>query len=259
MRRYILAALVALLALVPASASAQTGPVITFFKSPLPIVGSQLSDSTLKPQVRLKDGWTVTSPNGIANAFVDYSPNTTGVPSQIWSYPPSGQPGGADKVTGKFQWSQEANFTQRSSVLLGRGTDEQGNTGPFYSIAMDTWLFNSNSASYSAGWQTSTCKCYTSGQILYSTKAGATASFQVSNSRLASFVSDTGPDRGVAALTINGHTTDVSLGVGSRKVNRIIVWNSGYLKSANTYTLTVRVISGRVDVEGFITQFTGTG
>lgn len=69
-----------------------------------------------------------------------------------------------------------------------------------------------------------------------------------------SFVSDTGPTRGEVALSINGHTKDVNLGVGSVKVNRVIVWNSGYLDTRKSYTLTVTVVSGRVDVEAFITN-----
>ena len=56
------------------------------------------------------------------------------------------------------------------------------------------------------------------------------------------------------ALKVNGQTVkDVNLSGGS-KVNRVIVWNSGYLNVNNSYTLTVKVVSGRVDVEGFITN-----
>ena len=90
---------------------------------------------------------------------------------------------------------------------------------------------------------------------LYSAKAGATATYQFSGSRLVSFVSDTGPSRGEVALSINGGAfKDVKLSGGSSTVNRVVVWNSGFLNDNDSYTLTVKVVSGRVDVEGFITN-----
>ena len=46
-------------------------------------------------------------------------------------------------------------------------------------------------------------------------------------------------------MTINGHTKDVNLGVGSKKVNRVIVWNSGYLNTSMSYMVTVKVVSSR--------------
>jgi hypothetical protein len=237
------------------SASAQTNPTFTFFKTALPVVGTQLSDSTLAPFISLKDGWTISSPYGISGAQVFYCPasacDCSVQPSQgtcpaIWSGD------GADTVTGKYQWSQQVGGDNVN--LLGFAVDHR----------LDTWsnstnispsLSDSGSAAYSPGWRASFCRCYTSGQILYSSTPGATATFQVSSpdDSLVSFVSDTGPTRGKAALTINGHTTDVNLKAGTTNGNRMIVWNSGYLKfPGNTYTLTVKVISGRVDVEGFI-------
>ena len=70
-----------------------------------------------------------------------------------------------------------------------------------------------------------------------------------------SFVSDTGPSRGEVALSINGGAfKDVKLSGGSSTVNRVVVWNSGFLNDNDSYTLTVKVVSGRVDVEGFITN-----
>lgn len=237
------------------SASAQTSLTITFFKSALPVVGTQLSDATLTPFISLKDGWTMSSPYGISGAEVFYCPasacDCSDEPSQgtcpmIWGSE------GVDTVTGKYQWSQQVGGDNVN--LLGFAVDHHGNTLS-NSTNISPSLSDSGSATYSPGWRASFCKCYTSGQILYSSTPGATATFQVNSpdDSLVSFVSDTGPTRGKAALTINGHTTDVNLKAGTTNGNRVIVWNSGYLKyPGNTYIVTVKVISGRVDVEGFI-------
>lgn len=223
---------------------APTAPTVNFFASPLPAVGTTLSNSTDTPSISLKDGWTMSSSHGIASAYVDFYNGSSS--KQVWSYS-----GGADTVTGKYQWSQQiGNFTE----LDGSATDELGNTGS-NSTYISPGLSDSGGASYGPGWQTSKCNCYTDGQILYSTKAGATATYQFSGSRLVSFVSDTGPSRGKVALSINGGAfKDVKLSGGSSTVNRVIVWNSGYLNDNDSYTLTVKVVSGRVDVEGFITN-----
>jgi hypothetical protein len=166
----------------------------------------------------------------------------------IWS-----DGGGADTLTGKYQWSQQI-VGEDNVNLLGFAVDQHGDTAS-NSTNISPSLSDSGSATYSPGWRARLCKCYTSGQILYSSTPGATAAFQVNSPdhSLVSFVSDTGPTRGKATLTINGHTTDVNLKAGTTNRNRLIVWNSGYLKyPGNTYTLTVKVISGRADVEGFI-------
>jgi hypothetical protein len=225
------------------SAHVKDAPTVNFFASPLPTVGTTLSNSTNTPSIHLKDGWRMSSPNGIASAYVDF--RSGGSTSQIWSYS-----GGADSVAGRYQWSQQIGTY---SDLEGSATDKLGNTGTNYAYISPT-LSDSGAASYSSGWKTSTCKCYTNDQILYSTKAGATATYHVSYSRLVSFVSDMGPSQGVVALKVNGQTVkDVKLTAAS-KVNRVIVWNSGYLNANDSYNLTVKVISGRVDVEGFITN-----
>ena len=141
---------------------------------------------------------------------------------------------------------------RRGSIRLGHR--QLGNTGS-NSTFIDPALSDSGAASYSPGWKTSNCKCYTDGQILYSTKAGATATFHVSYSRLVSFVSDTGPGPGrggAEAQWPDGQGREPVW--GSSTVNRVIVWNSGYLNPSDSYTLTVTVVSGRVDVEGFITN-----
>lgn len=265
-RRFAMAVSGVVLAFSGASAaSAQTGPVITFFGAPFPVVGAQ-SGRTDYSAVPLSDGWTVSSPNGIANADVQICDEFCY--QTLWTYPPGGKPGGADTVHGRAQWNQPIQNTSGndSAVLEGTATDELGNSSTNSTNTIYPRLRRSSNASYGPGWRTARSPSYIggwvngkpSGQIHYSAKPGATATFQVSGSSSyparVSFISDTGPAMGVVALSINGHTKDVSLRTGTANVSRVIVWNSGLLNLDEAYTLSVRVISGRVDVEGFITN-----
>ena len=259
-RRFTVAVFGVILALVPASASAQTSPItLKFFYSPLPVIGTQLSDSSFNPQVTLRDGWTVTSPNGIANASVEQCQGQADPPcNTVWNYT-----GGGDKASGKYQWTQQAG---PETDIDGTATDTLGNTAS-NSGGTDIYAGVSgySAASFSKGWHYSTCKCYTGGHILYSTTPGATATFVICGGQgdcqthdwtpMAAFVSDTGPGRGQVALSVTGLATHVvNLGVGSKKVNRVIVWDTPFLHPVfHAWKMTIKVISGRVDVNGFLT------
>lgn len=261
-RRLAVAVFGLVLALGSASAaSAQTSPItLNFFYSPLPVVGSQLSDSTLTPQVSLKDGWTVTSPNGIANASVEQCQGQGDPPcNTVWNYT-----GGGDKVSGQYQWSQSA--WNAVTDIDGSATDKLGNTtGGGGGDDIQANLYGYSAASFSKGWQFSTCKCYTGGHILYSTTPGATATFVICGGQgdcqthdwtpMAAFVSDTGPGRGKVAVSVTGLRTHVvNLGVGGVKQNRVVVWDTPFLHPVfHAWVMTVKVISGRVDVDGFLT------
>ena len=151
------------------AASAQTGPTITFFKSPLPVLGQTTGDSTPYLQVPVKDGWTLTSANGVAHGDVSYCQDTDC--SLIWyaNYP---SPGPA-KVTGKYQWV--ANLTTRVTGLTGEVFDQLSNRA----TSSDLSTFNgigSSQASYSGIWRSSYCTCYINHKNEYSTQPGATTS-----------------------------------------------------------------------------------
>jgi len=86
-----------------------------------------------------------------------------------------------------------------------------------------------------------------------STKVGASASYGFYG-RMVSLVSDKATSRGSVSLYIDGRfQKTVSLATSGVAVNRVIVWNSPYLKDGS-HILTLKVASGRVDVDAFITQ-----
>ena len=240
-----------LLAAVPAtsalaSKAPSTVPSITFFKSAIPIIGSSLSDSSLGPNVEVKDGWTITSPSGIANADTQYCDFQEDDCNIIWTF--AGGAYGPDSVTGKYQWWQ--GFTGEANNLVTYATDESGNSSSS-GVMVGGELWDSTSATYSAGWKVSKCQCFTDGSVRYSTTPGATATFNASGATMVSFVSEKASNRGTVALSINGgKATDVKL--TGATANRAVVWNSGYL--SGTSTLTVKVVSGRVDVDAFLIQ-----
>jgi hypothetical protein len=246
-----------LLAVAPATAAlASTGttssPTITFWAAPVPVIGSALSDASTTPNVEVKVGWTMTSPNGISHAHVnDCDPDGDYCPT-VWTYSGSGA---ATSVAGKFQSWQSAS---ESSYPDAYATDSEGNTSNSVT-GIGEFITDSGGATYSSGWKTSQCTCYTNGSILYSTTPRATATFDNADGfgGLVSFVSDTGSTRGEVAITFNGKTTDVSLHTSGATKNRVIVWNSGYISWDNYSNLTIKVISGRVDVEGIVGNYLG--
>jgi hypothetical protein len=87
-----------------------------------------------------------------------------------------------------------------------------------------------------------------------SSTVGATANLSFSG-QMVTLVSDKAPGRGSASLYIDGKfLKTVSLTTSGATVNRAIVWNSPYLSSNASHILTVKVSSGRVDIDAFIVQ-----
>jgi len=228
------------------SAAAQSGPVFTF-TAPRPVVGSQLSDSSFSPSIVIFDSWKVSTPNGISSASVQDVGGTCGG-CTVWTYS-----GGADKTAGSYTSS----FPTTNGIyqLDGQATDGLGNTISAESEAVWGGVRDSSGFIYSSGWRVSHCSCYTGGTIRYSTRPGATATTHVGHrSFLASFVSDeTG---GRVALTFGGHTTDVTLS-GAAEKNRVVVANIATPSGVPGRILTIKVLSGRVDVEAELQRCDG--
>lgn len=224
------------------SAAAQSGPAFTF-TPPRPVIGSQLSDSSQTPSVVIFDSWKVSTPNGISSASVQDVGGTCGG-CTVWTYS-----GGADKTAGSYTSSFPTN--NFSYGLGGQATDGLGNTTSAGSPeAIWGGVRDSSGLLYSSGWRVSHCSCYTGGEIRYSTKPGATASYHVGHHVYqVSFVSDmTG---GKVALTFGTRTYDITLSGASEK-NRVVVKNIATVPNGQVRYLTLKVLSGRVDVEGFV-------
>lgn len=192
----------------------------------------------------IKYGWTIYDPDGVCSASVKlYVPNSGW--RTVWSFKGSAT---TTRVSGKYRWNAQIATYQELSATA---TDCLGNTGSDYGYA-DASLYQEGSASYSAGWASGTCSCWSGGTAFKSSTAGAKAHFSFSG-RLVTLISDKGSSRGKAALYIDGVYKKTITLTSSTSVNRLLAWNSPYL-SSGTHVLTVKVVSGRIDIDAFVTQ-----
>lgn len=204
----------------------------------MPIVGSTLSDSSPTPSLAIKDGWTISDAGGICSASVQLNQTT------IWSHTGSTA---TTTVSAHNQWTHQIGTTDS---LPAAATDCQGNASSA-SDHVDPTLSQEGAATYSAGWKTGQCACWSGGTVLESSKVGATAKFSFSG-RLVTLISDKAPTRGKAALYVDGVYKKTVTLTSSIKANRLIAWNSGYLSANGSHILTVKAISGRIDIDAFL-------
>lgn len=217
-------------------------PAVNFFKSPLPIIGSTLSDSTANPYFPIKDGWSMYDPNGICSAYVQHYTSSTGWQT-IWTF--SGSPA-KTRASGKYQWNYEIGTYQE---LRASATDCLSNNTTAYDD-VDPSLSQEGDASYSAGWSTGHCACWSEGGVFKSSTVGAKANFSFTG-RLVTFISDAAPNRGRAALYIDGkYQTTITL-TSPTTMNRLLAWHSGYLTDTS-HVFTVKVVSGHIHVDAFL-------
>jgi hypothetical protein len=152
-------------------------------------------------------------------------------------------------VNGQSQWNARVGSYYSFSTY---GTDCLGNQSSGYASVSPS-MEQQGAANYGAGWSSGACTCWSGGSVMKSSTVGATADYHFYG-QMVSLVSDKATSRGSVSLYIDGKfQKTVSLRTASGTVNRVIVWNSPYLTNA-THVLTMKVASGRVDVDGFITQ-----
>jgi hypothetical protein len=241
---------VAALSVMAGPASADTnGPAVKYFKSPIPTVGSILSDSSGSPSVQMKDGWAVNDGDGICSAYTQLYNGSTGSWSTVWNAPSTGR-----SVTSLI------NNTWTGSVKVGTysyletyASDCLGNTSDQWAY-IEPSLAQEGAASYGAGWATASGAIWSGGGVMTSSRIGATATYTFNSSSMVSLVSDYASNRGKVSLSVDGQPAQtVSLNHATK--NRVIVWKSPYLNQSGTHLLTVKVVSGRVDIDGFLTTY----
>jgi hypothetical protein len=226
-----------------------TGPAFKFFQAPIPTVGSVLSDSSGSPYVTEKDGWAVNDGDGICSpTYMNLYDGDTGTTTQVWNAPSTGRTVTSlinNAYTGAFHVNGYSEFE-------GHATDCLGNTSSAYDY-IDPTLAQQGAASYGAGWSTSQGAVFSGGSVMYSTKVGATATY-TGYGPLISLVSEQASNRGKVSISVDGQpATTVTLTKSATK-NRVIVWNSKYLSTSGTHLVTLKVVSGRVDIDGFLQQ-----
>jgi hypothetical protein len=229
----------------PASADT-AGPATKYFTAPLPVLGGLLSDSSGTPSYSVKDGWAVNDGDGICSAHTDLYRSGSGT-TTVWNASSTGK--SVTSLTGnKYQWTTTVGGYD---YLQTFASDCLGNKSSGYDYG-ESSLAQEGAWSYGPGWSTSSGAIWSGGSVMKSSTAGAKATYTFSG-RLVSFVSDKASNRGKVSLSVDGGTATTVTLTSSTAVNRVIAWNSTYL-SSGSHLLTVKVVSGRVDIDAFLTQ-----
>jgi hypothetical protein len=230
---------------VASPASADTvGPATKYFKSPLPVVGSILSDSSGTASFSVKDGWSVNDGDGICSASTTLYQSNVGY-TNVWNYSGSRS---VKTVSSNYTWTERIGWYGQLSTTA---TDCLGNTATSYEYIEPT-LAQEGAASFGAGWSTSAGAIWSGGSVFQSSKAGASATYSFSG-RLVSLISDKASNRGKVSLSVDGGAA-TTVNLKGSTLNRVIVWNSKYLSTSGSHLLTIKVVSGRVDIDAFLTQ-----
>ena len=110
-------------------------------------------------------------------------------------------------------------------------------------------VYQEGSATYSPGWTTSNCACFSGGSNEHNAKVGATASFKYRGYGVG-FVTEKAPNRGTASIYLDG-VLKMTLNNRTSNVSSIIGFST-YSNSYATHTLKIVVKSGRIDVDAFL-------
>jgi len=230
-------------AALPAAAVDTTPPQVNLLGVQF-LNGTLLSDSSDNPSLPYRYVWSVYEPGGICSqslAFYNYNTHSYSSGQQI-------------------RQSANGNFFIRLNQHMGQSFDFRlvvqdcaGHTTTQYGYIDGNTLYQEGSATLSPGWTTSTCLCWSAGNVVWNTHANAQASFSFTGSSVA-WITDTASNRGSANIYIDGKfQTMVNLqGDG---INRIV----GYQKrfpSNGSHTLTIVVVGTpnhpRVDIDAFV-------
>jgi hypothetical protein len=230
----------------PARADA-LGPSVTFFQAPIPIIGSVLSDSSGTPSISMKDGWTVFDSDGICSATVQVYSSVGGW-STIATFAGNAS---TTKYVGHYGFTIRPGGYAEPYITA---TDCLGNTSTNWDY-VEPSLAQEGAASYSAGWTTSNCLCFSGGATEESSTVGKTANYAFSSTHMVSLVSEKASNRGSVSIYVDGTFQKTVSLYSATSINRVVVWNSKYLNASGSHTLTLKVASGRVDIDAFITSY----
>jgi len=103
---------------------------------------------------------------------------------------------------------------------------------------------------YSSGWSSQSSSAFSGGSTKYSSKAGATATFKMSGRSFA-WVSYRASNRGKAKVYVDGHLKATISLKSSATAARYIPYAITF-STSGTHTIKIVVVSGRVDVDGFV-------
>lgn len=226
----------------PAMAVDEQAPQVNF-KGVQYIANTMLSDSTSSPSLPVRVVWGKYDPSGICSGY-----------ARLYNYD-----------TGRYTYPAFSPYRDSVRVNLKGGVDYQlmlylqdcaGNASYYYDYVGLGSLHQETETALSAGWTTSTCLCWSGGNVFWNTRTGAKASFTF-NGRSVAWITDRADNRGTANVYLDGRFV-AAVNLQGAGVNRIV----GYQKrfgSSGTHTLDI-VVAGtpghpRVDIDAFLVSY----
>jgi len=113
--------------------------------------------------------------------------------------------------------------------------------------------YQEGQATFTAGWNSSSCLCFSGGTARWSKAAGASVVFQF-NGRNVSFVSARGPERGAFLVYVDGAFRRKISNYAASRQSAVVVWSRDF-ETSSPHTLRIVVVGtsghSRVDVDAF--------
>jgi len=116
-------------------------------------------------------------------------------------------------------------------------------------------LTQETAATFSPGWSTSHCACWSGGAVVRSSQVGARATWVFDSWKPSiALVSDQGPTRGTADIYVDGIKVGSIIGYSRTTVNMVVAWSRVFADGNFAHTLDVVVTQGRVDIDAFLSS-----
>lgn len=229
-------------------ASAAAAPQITIVPGGSFQTGSTQQAVGLDHVVPYTAKWTVSAPAGICGetARVDDGYGTT-----LASIDDHTAPFPTQLSYRSYPWGAYSNGDAPPNLVV-TVTDCAGNSDTA-SVNLAVRSDEEDQATFSAGWVTGTCDCWSLRSARKSTGAGQTATYTSTFNGIA-LLSDRGPGRGTADIYLDGKFIRSLNAAAPTATNRLIIWQTHFATKAR-HTLQVRVTSGRFDVDAFLTTY----
>jgi hypothetical protein len=220
----------------PAQA-ADTGPQVTP-DAALHLSPGTVSNTSDYPKVKVFAKWRQFDTSGISSEY-----------GYVYSYDRFGNQVDYIYFSGvrtKISFSSQVGGWAELYLYATNGNGVQSSTSQYYSAP---GLVQENAATYNAGWTTGSCLCWSGGAILKSNAAGQTATYKFYGNQVG-LLSEKRPGGGTAELFLDG--TKVASFNSAGDVPLLVV-PAKYRARYAQHTLQVKVTSGRIDVDGFVT------
>ena len=202
-------------------------------------IGSTLSDSTSFSTLNVAAKWRQSSAEGICSETGGAYQSGVGYLDQ-WS---------SIRTFDAFPERADSQVEMRVSP-----TDCSGDSVDYGYDSYSWQLTQESAGSYSNGWGTSSCNCWSGGTVRRSTGAGQSMTYTRCTYNGFGLVTDKAPGRGSATVYVDGVKKGTLNDAASVVVNRVVGFVYYGAPYPACHTVQVVVNSGRVDIDAFVTS-----